>query len=377
MDDRAHQLIDTCYAAALEPERWQEVAELVSERLDASPLALIFMLPDSAEFRYYTVDIEREQLESFTEYVLAEGSWSSRFTTHFADHFGKLDEVMTEHPIDDTVLFKEWMQPQGLAPVWPVEHAIVDDRRMVLGGFEIFRRKGQRDFDPAELMAMDPFVPHFRRAVATSIVLQGAQQVRGALAEAMDLLPTGLILLDERRNIVLKNRGADRILKLNDGVRADGSGPSVEDARQNAEFQLLIADAIESSRGGQAVSTGFLAVKRPTGKQPFATMVAPLLGNSSQVMGGAVVAIFIADPAGGRLQDPEVLASLYSLTNSEAELVRLLADGLSLEEAATKRGVSMNTARSHLKHVFAKTGTSRQGELVRLIIAGAGSIGEE
>jgi DNA-binding CsgD family transcriptional regulator len=37
----------------------------------------------------------------------------------------------------------------------------------------------------------------------------------------------------------------------------------------------------------------------------------------------------------------------------------------------------MNTARSHLKHAFAKTGTSRQGELVRLMLSGIGSIGDE
>jgi DNA-binding CsgD family transcriptional regulator len=377
MDDCAHKLIDTCYAAALEPERWQEVAELVSERFGGSPVTLGFILPGSAEVQYYTVGVDHARQDTYAEHLLAEGRWTTRFTAHFADRFGQIDEVMAEQRIEDTILYRDWLKPQGFGPIWPVGHTIVDDRGTPIGGFVLFRREGEGDFDPSAMEAMQPFVPHFRRATMTWLALQGAQQVRGALAEAMDLLPTGLILLDERRNIVLKNRGADRILKLNDGIRADGGGPSLEDARQNAEFQSLIADAIESSRGGQAVSTGFLAVKRPSAKQAFATMVAPLLGNSSQVMGGAVVAIFIADPVGGRLQDPEVLASLYSLTNSEAELVRLLADGLSLEEVATKRGVSMNTARSHLKHVFAKTGTSRQGELVRLIIAGAGSIGEE
>ena len=38
--------------------------------------------------------------------------------------------------------------------------------------------------------------------------------------------------------------------------------------------------------------------------------------------------------------------------------------------------MSLNTARSHLKHVFAKTETSRQGELVRLIVSGVGQIRE-
>ena len=89
-----------------------------------------------------------------------------------------------------------------------------------------------------------------------------------------------------------------------------------------------------------------------------------------------VVAVFVVDPEDGAPLAAEVLEDVYSLTHSEAEIVRLLAMGLSLEEAAQARGISMNTARSHLKHAFSKTGTSRQGELVRLIIAGVGAIGD-
>ena len=73
----------------------------------------------------------------------------------------------------------------------------------------------------------------------------------------------------------------------------------------------------------------------------------------------------------------EVLETIYSLTHSEAELVRLLSQGMSLEEAAEARGVSIHTARSHLKHVFAKTDTRRQGELVRLVLTGVASLADE
>jgi len=57
-----------------------------------------------------------------------------------------------------------------------------------------------------------------------------------------------------------------------------------------------------------------------------------------------------------------------------AQLVELLCQGSSLDEAAVARGVTMNTARSQLKQVFAKTHTSRQSELVRLVMSGVASI---
>ena len=70
----------------------------------------------------------------------------------------------------------------------------------------------------------------------------------------------------------------------------------------------------------------------------------------------------------------EVLESLYQLTAAEAELVRLLSQGFSLDEAARERGVTINTARSQLKQVFSKTDTRRQGELMRLVLTGVASI---
>jgi DNA-binding CsgD family transcriptional regulator len=44
-----------------------------------------------------------------------------------------------------------------------------------------------------------------------------------------------------------------------------------------------------------------------------------------------------------------------------------LLHGERLEDYAARAGISMNTARTHLKSIFAKTETTRQAELVRLL----------
>jgi DNA-binding CsgD family transcriptional regulator len=161
------------------------------------------------------------------------------------------------------------------------------------------------------------------------------------------------------------------------GFSVDASGPVADDARENATLQKLIADALDARAGEEIRSAGFVAVSRPSGERAYAVMVTPLLAApDGSVVRDAAIAIFVADPSARVSTPPEVLSELYQLTNSEAELVRLLASGLSLDEAAEKRGISLNTARSHLKHAFAKTDTSRQGELVRLIVSGLGQMGE-
>lgn len=66
------------------------------------------------------------------------------------------------------------------------------------------------------------------------------------------------------------------------------------------------------------------------------------------------------------LLDP-VLRDVYGLTAQERRLAVLLYEGAALPAAAKAIGIEVSTARSHLKNIFAKTGTRRQTELVRVL----------
>jgi DNA-binding CsgD family transcriptional regulator len=378
MDDRDHQLIERIYDSALRPEAWQGVVLRVSEMFGGSPVMLGFFRPGETSFGpRYSVGLQREFLDTYLEHLLNDLPWSTRSMRHLVDRVAPISEAFSGVEIESTPFYTEWLKPQGLAPIWPAGHTLVDEAGEPIGGIVVFRAEGQGPFTDEELASMSPFIPHLRRALHVHLALHGARTVQHAVAEALNRLPTGVLLLNKKREVVLRNRGADRIVSQDDGFRLDRNGPCVASARENAALQKLIADAMETQHRGALASTGFLSISRPSGRRSFAVMVTPLLAvPAGGVVSDAVVALFVSDPDAGRVSEAEVLAKLYALTHSEAEMVRLLALGLSLEEAASKRGVSMNTARSHLKHAFAKTGTSRQGELVRLVITGVGTIDE-
>ncbi len=48
---------------------------------------------------------------------------------------------------------------------------------------------------------------------------------------------------------------------------------------------------------------------------------------------------------------------------------------LSLAQVSSAQGISQHTARAQLKSIFAKTGVSRQAELVRLVLKSVASLG--
>ena len=84
-------------------------------------------------------------------------------------------------------------------------------------------------------------------------------------------------------------------------------------------------------------------------------------------IGRASVVVQITDPLTRATPDPAILADAFDLTPSEALLAADLLCGLSVGEAATKRGRSVATVRTHLASLLAKTGTARQSDLVRLL----------
>jgi len=62
------------------------------------------------------------------------------------------------------------------------------------------------------------------------------------------------------------------------------------------------------------------------------------------------------------------IGHVFGLTRAEAKFARLLVTGKSVAECAGELGVSIHTARSHLKKAMAKTGTNRQGALIGVLL---------
>ena len=93
--------------------------------------------------------------------------------------------------------------------------------------------------------------------------------------------------------------------------------------------------------------------------------------------------LFLPENGLGVLRDPdrkpqgaqEIIRKLFDLTPAETSLALLLTNGLTLEEAADELAISKNTARSHLRAIFSKTGVTRQATLVRMLLNSVLSLG--
>jgi DNA-binding CsgD family transcriptional regulator len=94
--------------------------------------------------------------------------------------------------------------------------------------------------------------------------------------------------------------------------------------------------------------------------------------NTSSLFGHPIAALIIDEPSAQRDQNLSILRDKFVLTPAEAKLALEMCKGDGRTKAATRLGISVNTARTQLTNIFEKVGVSRQAELIAALIkAGA------
>jgi DNA-binding CsgD family transcriptional regulator/PAS domain-containing protein len=373
------RLVERIYEAVIEPDSWDAFIQELSDHLGGPAIQMSLRLPDTmpGPDAFRRVGLDENYQPAFVKHVVEGLPWGSISNAAYKGRFASASEVLTDVSIEETPFYLEFMQPQGLAADWPVIHLIAEHEGMPLSGVMIYRREGGREIGEDDFALLDALVPHLSRAYALYTQLSQTRHEREALAEVTDRLPIGVIILDAEGRVLRQNRSAAQILATRDGLTLERNRPAARDSYENRELQEKISRAVKDPASVDSTGGEVMIISRESGRRAFPVMVGPLLvARPEHVTDEACAVLFIADTEGRQIVTTQNLETLYQLTHAEAELVRLVAEGRSLEQVATERGVTMNTVRSQLKQVFSKTDTSRQGELVHLVLSGVAAIRE-
>jgi DNA-binding CsgD family transcriptional regulator len=143
---------------------------------------------------------------------------------------------------------------------------------------------------------------------------------------------------------------------------------------QDRQDRLHLADVTADQILGQTLS--HVREKRGPGVQSFPVSddagspvaiahVLPVTGDARDLFARSSTVLVIMPVDAGRAPSAGLLRALFDLTTGEARVALALADGRTIGEAAQELGISRETARTHLRSIFAKTGVSRQSGLMR------------
>jgi DNA-binding CsgD family transcriptional regulator len=219
---------------------------------------------------------------------------------------------------------------------------------------------GDREVELAELL-----IPHIRRAVTISDLLDVQALERTHFAAALDALRCAVLLTDANGKIVHANKSAGRMLRDATAIR-DQRG-ILRAALAPAAAELGQAIKLAAREDFQIGKTGLAVRLSEDGSSPVLAHVLPLAAGElrSRFEPAAVAAVFIRTREDAR-DNAELLAATYELTPAETRVLSCLLAGRSLAESASELRIGAATVKSHLDSIFQKTGVSRQQDLLLL-----------
>jgi len=359
------RLLGAIYQGPMEAPPWNSALQVLRDELKAAHVTLMLRppSPDSSGVMINTGPVKQEAVVSYETHFFA------------LDPFVRLKE-------GDVVTAEELIGRQWLESLVYLEYLRPLDIRHLLGAdiytqdgvecrFRVTRAHNAKPFSDEDKALVKFLLPHLKRSIQLHARLDFLECERQLFAGTVNRLLLGIVSFDQNGQILETNQEARRILAEQDGIRLAKNTLVVDGSQESRELQRMIKQALAGTGNGQGPGVvEALAVTRPSGRAKLGVLVKAIpLGEFSESKHRPAAAVFLRDPESSAAQPShEMVRRLFSLTKMEATLALLLAEGHTLDEAAEKMNVRRNTARTHLRSIFGKTGVRRQAMLVRLLL---------
>lgn len=181
----------------------------------------------------------------------------------------------------------------------------------------------------------------------------------------------GVLVLERGARVAIANAEAERIARSDDGISIHHGQLRLGSMKLQIQFESVVRAALSlQSRAAKTRRTIF-HVPRPSGAMRYEMLVSsreqPFEG--APALRGLGCLVLLSDPIAITRVSPAQLMNDYGLTLAEARVAIALQESVSLRDAASGLQVSIHTARSHLRSIFAKLQISTQAQLVRMLAA--------
>ena len=269
--------------------------------------------------------------------------------------------------------FQEWCVPQGYTDLVATN---LDKTSTSLATISVSRDVTHGLIDDEALRRMALLAPHFRRAVLVSRLIELHKLEASTATSVLDGLATALFLVDGQAAVVYANSRGRVMLDGSDLLARNRITLTLSDPEANRALRELVADARD---GDVAVATRGIAVamKSPGGERHVAHLM-PLTSGARLAAGlshAAVAAVFIRKASIDLPLPIEAVAREHHLTDAEIRVVYSLMEANGIPAMAAMLGVSDDTVKTHLKHIFEKTGAHNQVDLVKLVASLSSPLG--
>jgi DNA-binding CsgD family transcriptional regulator len=363
--EQVSHLIGDIYDAALDPALWPVVLERCAGFVGGVASALF--MKDSVRKTHNTVfawgydpDYTRVYLE---KYVQLDPFTTGQFFFDVEEPMC-LGDIMPHAEFRKSRFYDEWVRPQH----WIDALGITLEKSLTTYAvFSVIRHETNGVIDDEAKRRARLIAPHVRRAVLIGKVVDLHKVEAAALADTLDGLAAAMFLVDAGGRISHANAAAHVMLAEGRILRAMAGKLAASDAHADRALRDIFLTA---GAGDEAVGIKGVAVPLGEHGERWLGHVLPLTSGARRKAGAAysaVAAVFVRKAALDLPHPLETIVNTFKLTPAEMRVLTMIVEVGGVPEVARALGTSETTVKSHLQHVFEKTGTKRQADLVKLV----------
>jgi DNA-binding CsgD family transcriptional regulator len=361
-------LIGDIYDTTLDPARWTEVLEKIAGYMQGTAAGLVSEeFGDGAVSFHYSWGTDPEYTKLYQEKYAKLNP--SIVPVALSVKPGEVCSLSTAIPYDEYLesrLYKEWVKPQDYGDVTTV---LIEKSARSFAHLAVLHRGRDSPVDEDARKRMRLLAPHICRAVAISKIVELSKFETAMLADTIDSLAAGVFLLQDNGRLAHANASGKAILKEGRVLQHANGAIQAVDLQARSRLHQAIANATEGDvgLGGRGIA---IPLESDNGERYVAHVLSLISGARRETgrLYRATVAMFVHKATLHRPTLIEAIATQFKLTPSEVRVLFAIIEVGGAPQVANVLGISLDTVKTHLKRVFAKTGTNRQVDLVNLVV---------
>lgn len=365
--EHVSRLIGDIYDAALDRQLWSSVIEKTCGFISGQSGALVAQRTSDGKAQFFFEwGTEPQFLESYNKtYGILN---PLHVPTMIYAKVGEVNVASDFVPYDELLacrFYKEWLAPQGIIDAISVAFEKSASSYAMLA---VHRNQRYGLFDREAKRLLGLLSPHFRRAVTIGQIIDLHKFEAAALADSIDGLAAAMFLVDVGGRIVHANSAAQGMLDKGSPVRAAGDRLVANDAQADQSLHEIFMDAENGDKVAAAGGHSVTLVARDG--ERFIAHVLPLTSGARRkaaIVYRAVAVLFVCKTTLDLPHPLESVAATFKLTGAEMRVLMMIIQLGGVPAVAPVLGISEPTVKTHLQHIFEKTGTKRQADLVKLV----------
>lgn len=349
------------------PCDWENFFGIFSKKLELDATALIIFHNESLKFKIFlNYGLNEKFFQNFEKIIKNNPTFSS-FIKSIPER-KILDEDEEEETIGARQELKEFMKRIALENGF--SHMLISgilnrqNENLILIAF---RKKDKAYFGKNERDLIGMVSPYIKMVYQYCITIEEKEKYLDILKRAIEFEGKGIILIDKNLNVLFLNRIAEIILSKKEGLEITKYGLEINDPVFSIHFKKSLKKIFNSEYNDK--EDIIFAIPKRDRTIPLVVQVIPINERFFLKEGQGSALIILYDSSYYPLPDPEFLTKLFKFTSQEKNIAILLTKGMDLKEISKELKISLHTVRTHLKHIYSKTNTARQAELMKLLLS--------